>query len=94
MRAASAASTVRGAATRLREAGAELRRRPRAEIVAVLGALLERLRDPAGAIRARLAAELPGAEPILKKLVQHLRPAETDGTSDAVGALLHQHRLA
>jgi hypothetical protein len=61
VRAASAASDVRAAAARLREAGAALRRRPRAEIVAVLGALLERLRDPASAIRAQLAAELPNA---------------------------------
>ncbi len=61
VRAASAASEVRAAAARLRDAGAALRRRPRAEIVAVLGALLERLRDPASAIRARLAVELPGA---------------------------------
>ncbi|HEY8120796.1 MAG TPA: acyl-CoA reductase [Myxococcota bacterium] len=61
MRAASSAEELRAASARLREAGAALRRRPRAEIVAVLGALLERLRDPASAIRAQLAAELPAA---------------------------------
>ncbi len=61
MQAASAVSEVRAAALRLREAGTALRRRPRAEVVAVLGALLERLRDRTSAIRARLAAELPAA---------------------------------
>ncbi|MBM4384991.1 MAG: hypothetical protein FJ091_16690 [Deltaproteobacteria bacterium] len=55
------ASEVRAASARLRAAGAALRARPRAEIVRVLGTLLERLRDPASAIRARLAAELPAA---------------------------------
>jgi hypothetical protein len=59
--AASAAGEVRAAAARLREAGAALQRRPRGEIVAALGALLERLRDPASQIRLRLARELPAA---------------------------------
>lgn len=59
--AASSASEVRAAAARLRAAGALLGARPRTEVVAVLGALLERLRDPTSAIRARLAAELPAA---------------------------------
>ena len=57
--AASAEREVRAAAARLREAGAALRRRPRGEVVAALGALLEVLRDPASALRLRLAAELP-----------------------------------
>ncbi len=56
-----AGAEVRGAAARLRAAGAALRSRPRAEVLAALGALLERLRDPASEIRARLAAELPPA---------------------------------
>jgi acyl-CoA reductase-like NAD-dependent aldehyde dehydrogenase len=59
--AASSAHEVRAAAARLREAGGALRARPRAERVAVLGKLLERLRDPNSAIRVRLAAELPEA---------------------------------
>jgi hypothetical protein len=61
VRAASAAREVRAAAARLRGAGAALRRRPRGERVALLGALLEALRDPASAIRKRLADELPAA---------------------------------
>jgi len=59
--AASAAHEVRAAAARLRAAGAELRRRPRRDLVALLGTLLEALRDPASAIRKRLADELPAA---------------------------------
>lgn len=57
----SAANEVRAAAARLRERGIALRRRPLAERVAVLGALLEQLRDAKSALRERLARELPEA---------------------------------
>ena len=59
--AVSAEREARAAAARLREAGAALRRRERGEVIAVLGTLLEALRDPASALRVRLAAELPAA---------------------------------
>lgn len=59
--AASAEREVRAAAARLREAGAALRRRERGEVVAALGTLLEALREPASALRVRMAAELPAA---------------------------------
>jgi len=57
----SASGEVRAAAARLRARGAELRRRPLAERVAVLGALLEQLRDAKSALRGRLVRELPEA---------------------------------
>ncbi|HEU4430494.1 MAG TPA: hypothetical protein VFT98_17160, partial [Myxococcota bacterium] len=58
---ASAASEVWEAVARLGDRGRELRRRLLAERVAVVGALLEQLRDAKSAVRARLARELPDA---------------------------------
>jgi len=57
----SAAAEVRAASARLRERGAALRKRPRAEIVGVLGAVIEQLRDAKSSLRQRLARELPEA---------------------------------
>ncbi len=57
--ASSAAPEVRAALGRLRAAGEELRQRPRAQVIAALGALLEELRDPGSPIRRQLAGELP-----------------------------------
>jgi acyl-CoA reductase-like NAD-dependent aldehyde dehydrogenase len=52
---------VRSAAARLRAAGEALRARPRGERLALLGRLLEQLRDPTSALREHLAEELPAA---------------------------------
>jgi hypothetical protein len=59
--ASSAAAQVHAALDRLRRAGDGLRARPRAEILAVLGALLEALRTKGSPERLRLEAELPSA---------------------------------
>ena len=85
------ASDVRAASSRLRAAGAALRARPRAEIVRLLGALLERLRDPASAIRARLAAELPAATGFHSAtLAAGLDAGFAPWTADAFAALVER----
>lgn len=57
----SSAGDVRAAVSRLREAGARLRRRPAAETLAALARVLDAWRDPASRWRRALERELPGA---------------------------------
>ena len=59
--AASAAGEVQAALGRLRAQGPRLRARPRAEVLGVLGAVLDELRTPGTRARRRLENELPAA---------------------------------
>ncbi len=61
---------VRASLRRLHAAGDALRKRPAREVLDVLGALLERLRDPTDPARRRIETELPAAAGFSPEIVR------------------------
>jgi hypothetical protein len=73
---------------RLRDAGAALRRRPIADVVEALGAVLEGWRDPNSQWRKDLETQLPAATGFFKPLIRKgLEEALHGWTSEALRAL-------
>jgi hypothetical protein len=73
---------------RLRDAGERLKRRPIGEVLDVLGAVLERWRDPNSVWRRDLEDRLPAATGFTAPMIgEGLRRALSDWTSDALREL-------
>jgi len=85
------ATAVGEARARLRAAGAELRRRPAAEVLELLARVLERWRDPASQPRRALEAELPRATGFSPAMVREgVERGLAPWSGEALGALVER----
>jgi hypothetical protein len=96
----SEAAAVARAVNRLEAAGVDLRRRPQAEVVDALGAVLDRLSDSGSPERLQLLQQLPEATGFSRPVVEEgLQRALAGWTSGALHALVEaelgaEHRIA